>query len=55
MNKRHQEIPTKILNGKKIKLDSKLIYSYIHAKRQDRIIINLNVGELQQVEINNKG
>ena len=56
MNKRHQEIPTKILKDKRIKPEGKLIYSYIYAKGQDRIITDLNVGELQQVvKIKNKG
>ena len=56
MNKRHQGIPTKILKDKRIKPEGKLIYSYIYSKGQDRIITDLNVGELQQVvKINNKG
>ena len=56
MNKRHQDIPTKILKDKRIKPEGKLIYSYIYAKGQDRIITDLNVGELQQVvKIKNKG
>lgn len=56
MNKRHQGIPTKILKDKRIKPEGKLIYSYIYSKGQDRIITNLNVGELQQVvKINNQG
>ena len=56
MNKRHQGIPTKILKDKRIKPEGKLIYSYIYSKGQDRIITDLNVGELQQVvKINNQG
>ena len=56
MNKRHRGIPTKILKDKRIKPEGKLIYSYIYAKGQDRIITDLNVGELQQVvKINNQG
>lgn len=56
MNKRHQGIPTKILKYKGIKPEGKLIYSYIYSKGQDRIITDLNVGELQQVvKINNQG
>ena len=56
MNKRHQGIPTKILKDKRIKPEGKLIYSYIYSKGQDRIITDLNVGELQQVvKIKNKG
>ena len=49
MNKRHRGIPTKILKDKRIKPEGKLIYSYIYSKGQDRIITDLNVGELQQV------
>lgn len=50
------QIPTKILKDKRIKPEGKLIYSYIYSKGQDRIITNLNVGELQQVvKINNQG
>jgi len=56
MNKRHRGIPTKILKDKRIKPEGKLIYSYIYSKGQDRIITDLNVGELQQVvKIKNKG
>ena len=56
MNKRHRGIPTKILKDKRIKPEGKLIYSYIYSKGQDRIITDLNVGELQQVvKINNQG
>ena len=56
MNKRHQGIPTKILKDKRIKPEGKLIYSYIYSKGQDKIITDLNVGELQQVvKINNQG
>ena len=56
MNKRHQDFSTKILKDKRIKPEGKLIYSYIYAKGQDRIITDLNVGELQQVvKINNQG
>jgi len=56
MNKRHQDLPTKILKDKRIKPEGKLIYSYIYSKGQDRIITDLNVGELQQVvQISNQG
>ncbi len=56
MNKRHRGIPTKILKDKRIKPEGKLIYSYIYSKGQDKIITDLNVGELQQVvKINNQG
>ncbi|MDE5539456.1 MAG: hypothetical protein K2J20_03095 [Bacilli bacterium] len=56
MNKRQQDKLTKILKDKKIKPEGKMIYYYIYSKGQDRIITDLNVGELQQVvKINNKG
>lgn len=56
MNKRHQGMPAKILKDKTIKPEGKLIFSYIYSKGQDRIITDLNVGELQQVvKINNQG
>ena len=46
---RHLEIPNKILKDKRIKPEGKLIYSYIYTKGFDRIITDINVGELQQV------
>ncbi len=56
MNKKQHSIPTKILKDKKIKVEGKLIYTYIYSKGQNRTIIDINVGELQQVvKINNQG
>ena len=53
---RHLEIPNKILKDKRIKPEGKLIYSYIYTKGFDRILTDINVGELQQVvRITNKG
>lgn len=50
------EAPKRLWNDKRIKPEGKLIYSYIYSKGQDRIITNLNVGELQQVvRISNQG
>ena len=56
MNFQHLEIPSKIWKDKKIKPEGKLIYAYIYSKGIDRIVIDLNVGEIQQVvKISNKG
>ncbi len=50
------EIPKRLWIDKRIKPEGKLIYSYIYSKGQDRIITELNVGELQQVvRISNQG
>lgn len=50
------EIPTRLWNDKKIKPEAKIIYSYIHSKGYNRVIVDLNVGELQQVvRISNQG
>lgn len=50
------EVPKRLWNDKRIKPEGKLIYSYIYSKGQDRIITDLNVGELQQVvRISNQG
>lgn len=46
----------KIWKDKRVKPEAKIIYSYIYSKGYDRVIINLNVGELQQVvRISNQG
>lgn len=56
MTNKHLEIPDKIWKDKRIKPEGKLIYTYIHSKGFDRIITNLNVGEIQQVvRISNVG
>lgn len=50
------EVPKRLWNDKRIKPEGKLIYSYIYSKGQDRIITDLNAGELQQVvRISNQG
>ncbi len=50
------EVPKRLWNDKRINPEGKLIYSYIYSKGQDRIITDLNVGELQQVvRISNQG
>ena len=46
----------KIWKDKRIPKETKLIYSYICAKGLDKIIIDINVGEIQKViNIKNKG
>ena len=46
----------KIWKDKRIPKETKLIYSYINAKGLDKIIIDINVGEIQKViNIKNKG
>ena len=46
----------KIWKDKRIPKETKLIYSYIYAKGLDKIIIDINVGEIQKViNIKNKG
>jgi len=50
------KIPSKIWKDKRIKPEMKLVYSYLYSKGFDKYIVNLNVGELQQVvSINNVG
>lgn len=50
------KIPPRVWKDKYIKPEEKIIYSYIYAKGFDKLLINLNVGELQQVvKINNVG
>lgn len=54
--KDYYKIPPRVWKDKYIKPEEKLIYSYIYAKGFDKVLINLNVGELQQVvKINNVG
>ena len=53
---RHLEIPQRIWKDKKIPKETKLIYSYIYSKGFDRILTDINVGEIQKViNIKNKG
>ena len=50
------EIAKKIWEDKRIPKEAKYIYSYIYSKGFDKYIIDINVGELQQVlKIKNKG
>ncbi len=50
------EIPPKIWKDRHIKPEGKLIYSYIYSKGLDKLIIDLNIGEIQQVvKISNQG
>lgn len=50
------EIPEKILKDKRIKPECKIIYEYIFTKGFERIITDLNIGEIQQVvKITNQG
>lgn len=56
MNKRHLEVPQKIWKDKRISKETKYIYSYIYTKGFDRIITDINIGEIQQtIKIKNKG
>lgn len=50
------KIPLKVWKDKRIKPEIKLVYSYLYSKGFDKYIVDLNVGELQQVvSINNVG
>ena len=50
------KIPPKVWKDKRIKPEIKLVYSYLFSKGFDKYIVDLNVGELQQVvSINNVG
>jgi hypothetical protein len=52
----YYKIPPRIWKDKHIQPEGKIIYSYIYSKGFDKLLINLNVGELQQVvKINNVG
>lgn len=56
MNSEHFEIPNKIWKDKRIRPEGKIIFAYIYSKGHNRIITDLNVGELQQVvKISNQG
>ena len=55
MKKQH-EIQQRIWKDKDIKFEGKIIYNYLYSKGYDKLLINLNVGELQQiVKISNQG
>jgi hypothetical protein len=56
MRIRHLEVPETIWKDKRIPKETKLIYSYIYTKGFERIITDINVGEIQRVvNIKNKG
>lgn len=49
MKIRNLEVPQKIWIDKRIPKETKLIYSYIYAKGFERIITDINIGEIQKV------
>lgn len=52
----HLEVADSIWKDKRIPKETKLIYSYIYTKGFDRIITDINVGEIQRiVNIKNRG
>lgn len=56
MRIRHLEVPETIWKDKRIPKETKLIYSYIYTKGFERIITDINIGEIQRVvNIKNKG
>ena len=56
MKIRHLEIPDKLWNDSRIKFEGKMIFGYILAKGFDRLVTDLNVGEIQQtIPITNVG
>lgn len=56
MRIRHLEVPETIWKDKRIPKETKLIYSYIYTKGFERVITDINVGEIQRVvNIKNKG
>ena len=53
---RQPEIPDKLWKDNRIKFEGKVIFGYILAKGYDRLVIDLNVGEIQQtIPITNVG
>ena len=56
MRLRQPEIPDKLWKDSRIKFEGKVIFEYILAKGYDRLVIDLNVGEIQQtIPITNVG
>lgn len=56
MKIRHLEVPETIWKDRRIPRETKLIYSYIYSKGFEKIITDINVGEIQRVvNIKNKG
>ncbi len=50
------EVTERIWKDKRIKPETKIIYMYLYTKGLDKLVFNLNIGELQQVvNITNKG
>lgn len=50
------KIPESIWKDKRVPKETKYIYSYIYQKGFDRIITDINIGEIQQtIKIKNKG
>jgi len=49
MKIRHLEVADSIWKDKRIPKETKLIYSYIYTKGFERIITDINVGEIQRV------
>ncbi len=50
------KIPENIWKDKRIPKETKYIYFYIYSKGFDRIITDINIGEIQQtIKIKNKG
>ena len=53
---RQPEIPDKLWKDNRIKFEGKVIFGYILAKGYDRLVTDLNVGEIQQtIPITNVG
>ena len=48
MRLRQPEIPDKLWKDNRIKFEGKVIFGYILAKGFDRLVTDLNVGEIQQ-------
>ena len=49
-------IPDNIYKDKRINFEGKMIYAYIYSKGYGRLLIDINIGELQQISrIKNKG
>ena len=56
MKIKHLEVAESIWKDKRIPKETKLIYSYIYTKGFERIITDINIGEIQRVvNIKNKG
>ena len=56
MKIRHLEVADSMWKDKRIPKETKLIYTYIYTKGFEKIITDINVGEIQRVvNIKNKG